>query len=138
MADTVGQGIVFLQNAVDDGFTFFFFGAINNVGVFFADQGAIGGNHDDVEVVNLTEFGRFRFRRTSHAGKFLVHAEIVLEGDGCKRLILALDFYAFLGFHGLVQTVGPAAAGHLAAGQFVNDDDFTVLVDVVDVDFVKR
>ena len=84
----------------------------------------VGGDHDDFQLVNLLEFGRFGFRRTGHAGQLLVHAEIVLEGDGGERLILALDLDAFLGFHGLVQAVAPAAARHQASGELVDDDDF--------------
>src|SRR5205807_8283939 len=67
-----------------------------------------------------------------------MHAEIVLEGNGRKGLIFALDLDAFFGFHGLVQAVGPAAAGHLAARKFVDNDDFAVLVDVIHVELVKR
>src|ERR1700719_926324 len=37
MADAVSEGIVFLHNAVDDGFEFFFFGAIDDVRILFAD-----------------------------------------------------------------------------------------------------
>ncbi len=93
---------------------------------------AVGGNDDDVELVNLVEFGRFGFRRTGHAGQLLVHAEVVLEGDGGERLVLALDLDAFLGFHGLVQAVAPAAAGHQAAGELVDDDDFGAFVAFAD------
>ncbi len=44
---------------------------------------------------------------------------------------------AFLGFDGLVEAVGPAAAGHEAAGELVDDDDFAVLDDVLDVALVE-
>ncbi len=94
--------------------------------------GAVGGHHGDVDVVGLLEFRRFGFRRTGHAGELLVHAEIVLEGDGGERLVLALDLDAFLGFDGLVQTVAPAAAGHQAAGELVHDDDFGAFVAILD------
>ena len=87
-----------------------FLGAVDHVLVFQADHRAVGGDHDDVQVVDLLEFGRFGFRRAGHAGQLLVHAEIVLEGDGGEGLVFALDLDAFLGFHGLVQAVGPAAA----------------------------
>ena len=50
-----------------------------------------------------------------------VHAEVVLERDGRERLVLVLDLHAFLGLDRLVQTVGPAAAGHQAAGELVDD-----------------
>ena len=103
---------------------FLFLGAVNDVLIFLADQRPVGGNHRDFELVNLLEFRRFGFRRTGHAGELLVHAEIVLEGDGGERLVLALDAHAFLGFHGLVQPVAPAPARHQAAGELVDDDDF--------------
>src|SRR5712671_4977520 len=138
MADPVGQRIVFLKNAVDHGFKLFFFGAIDDVGILPANQRAIRWNHDNVKVVNLAEFGSFGFRGTGHAGKLFVHAEVILEGDRREGLIFALDLDAFFGFNGLVQPVGPAAAGHLAAGKFIDDDDFAVFVDVVDVNFVQR
>ena len=91
----------------------------------------------DIEIVNFAELGGFRFRRAGHAGELFVHAEIILEGDGREGLVFALDLDAFLGFDGLMQSIGPAAAGHLTAGKFVDDDDFAVFVHVVDVDFVQ-
>src|SRR5882757_7750226 len=138
MADTVGQRIVFLEDAVDHGFKLFFFGAIDDVGIFPANQRAIRWNHDNVKVVNLAEFGSFGFRGTGHAGKLFVHAEVILEGDRRERLVFPLDLHAFFSFNGLVETVGPAPTGHLPSGEFVDDDDFAIFVDVVDIDFVQR
>ena len=138
MADAVGEGIVFLHDAVDDGVEFFFFCAVDNVGIFLANQRAIRRDHHHVEVVNFAELGGFRLRRPGHAGEFFVHAEIILKGDGGEGLIFSLDLDAFLGFDGLVQTIRPSAAGHLAASEFVDDDDFPVFDDVIDVILVER
>ncbi len=69
--------------------------------------------------------------------ELLVEAEVVLEGDGGKGLVFLADVDAFLGFDGLMETVGPAAAGHEAAGELVDDDDFAVLDDVLDVALVE-
>ena len=88
---------------------------------------AVRGNHDDIEVVDFRELGGFGFGGAGHAGQFFVHAEIVLESDRGEGLVFALDLDAFFGFDGLMETVGPAAAGHLASGKFVDDDDFAVL-----------
>ena len=107
------------------------FGAVDDVLILLADHRPVGGNHGDVELVDLLELGGFGFGGTGHAGQLLVHAEVVLEGDGGEGLILALDLDAFLGFHGLVQTIAPAAAGHQAAGEFVDDDDFAVFHHVI-------
>ena len=110
---------------------FLFFGPVDDVLIFLADHVAVGGDDDHVELVGLLELGRFGFGRTGHAGQLFVHAEVVLEGDGGERLVLALDLDAFLGFDGLVQTVAPAAARHHAAGELVDDDHLAVLHQII-------
>ncbi len=82
--------------------------------------------------------GGLGFGGAGHAAELGVLAEIVLEGDGGERLVLALDFHAFLGFHGLVEPVAPAPARHQAAGELVDDDDQAVLDHVFDVAPVVR
>jgi hypothetical protein len=70
-------------------------GAVHHVGVFLADHGHVGGDHHHFELVYLVEFRGFGFRRSGHAGQLLVHAEVVLEGDGGEGLVFALDLDAF-------------------------------------------
>jgi hypothetical protein len=137
MADAVRVGIVFLHDAVDHGLELFFFGAVDDVGIFLANQIAVRGNHDYIKVVDFRKLCGFGFCSAGHAGKLLVHAEIVLEGDGGEGLVFALDLDVLFGFDGLVQSVGPAAAGHLAARKLVDDDDFTVFHDVINVPLVQ-
>ena len=48
----------------------------------------------------------------------------VMRGEG---LVLALDFDVFLGFDGLMEPIAPAAAGHQAAGELIDDDDLAFL-----------
>jgi len=110
---------------------FFVFRAIDNVLILLADHRLVGRNFSDLEFINLFEFRRFGGGRTGHAGQFRVHTEVVLEGDGGERLILALDFDAFLGLDCLVQTIAPAPARHQAAGVLVDDDDFAVFDHVI-------
>ena len=120
--DLVGQGeVLFLVGAVDD------------VGVLDALHDAVGGGDDDVELVDLVELGGFRLGGAGHAGELLVHAEVVLEGDGGEGLVFLADGHALFGFYGLMEAVGPAAAGHEAAGELVDDDDLAFLDDVLDV-----
>jgi hypothetical protein len=109
-----------------------------SVGILLAQQRAVRRDDDHFQLVDLVEFRRFRLRRAGHAGQLFEHTEVVLEGDGGERLVLALDLHAFLGFDGLVQAVGPAAAGHHAPGELVNDDDFAVLHHILDVAAVER
>ena len=44
-----------------------------------------------------------------------------------------MNFNAFLRFHCLMQTVAPSAALHCTAGVFINDDNLTVLNDIVNI-----
>ena len=78
-----------------------------------------------------------RLGGAGHAGQLLVEAEVVLNRDRRQRLRFALDLDAFLGFDGLVQAIAPAAAGHQAAGVFIDDDDLVVLDDVLHVLLVE-
>ncbi len=96
------------------------------------------GNRHHVEAVDLVEFGRFGFGRAGHAGKLLVHAEIILEGDRGERLILALDLHAFFRFDRLVQPVRPAPSRHLPPGEFVDDNHLAVFHHVIDVLLEER
>ena len=93
---------------------FFLFGAVDDVLKLLAPQRAVGGDDGDVEFIDLFELRRFRVGRAGHAGQLLVHAEIVLEGDGGERLIFPLDLDALLGLDGLVQPV--ATSGGRASG----------------------
>ena len=138
MPNAVGEGIIFLHDAIHHGGKFFFFRAVDDVGMFFTNQVAVGGDDHHIEVINFAELRRFRFGRSGHAGQFFVHAEIILKSDGGEGLVLALDFHAFFGFDGLVQAVRPAPAGHLAAGKFVHNNDLAVFIHIIHVNSVQR
>ncbi len=122
---------------VGDGEVFFLGGAVDDVGIFDALHGAVGGDDDDLELVDIFEFGGFGLGGSGHAGELFVEAEVVLEGDSGEGLVLFADGDSFLGFDGLMEAVGPAATGHEAAGELVDDDDLAVLDDVLDVAFVE-
>ncbi len=121
-----------LLDLVGDGEVFFLGGAEDDVGVLEAAHRLVGGDDDDVELVDLVELGGLGFRGSGHAGELFVEAEIVLEGDGGEGLIFLADVDAFFGLDRLVEAIGPAAAGHEAAGELVDDDDFGALGAVFD------
>ena len=107
-------------------------------GGVLADHRPVGRDRDHVEAVDLVELLLLGHRRTGHAGQLLVQPEVVLEGDRGEGHRLALDAQALLGLDRLVEALRPAASGHLAAGELVDDDDLAVLDDVVAVALVER
>ena len=120
-------------NLGDNGVKFLFDRFVDAVRVIDALQFTVGGHGHHIEVIDLLELVGLGVRGTGHAGEFLIHAKIILEGDRRQRLVLAFDFDAFLGLNGLVQPVGPAASGHQPSGKFIDDEDLTVAHDVFDV-----
>ena len=129
--------LVELDDLLDDRLPLLLLGAVDDVGVVLADHRPVGRDDDDVEPVDLRELLGLGLGGAGHAGELLVHAEVVLEGDRGQGLVLGLDLDALLGLDRLVQAVGPAPAGHQAAGELVDDDDLAVLDDVVDVLLVE-
>ncbi len=123
---------------VDDGLEFLALGLVDHVREVGAHHGLVRGDHHDVQVVDLLELRRLRVGRAGHAGQLLVHAEVVLERDGGQRLVLVFDLDPFLGLQGLVQPLAVAPPGHQPAGELVDDDDFAVFYDVIDVQLEKR
>ena len=122
--DLVGDGV---ELGVD--------GAVDQVLVVLARHGAVGRDDLDGQLVDLAELGVLGKRGTGHAGELLVQTEVVLQGDGGQGLGLRPDIHPFFGFDCLMQTVAEAAAVHETTGKFVDNQDLTVLHDVVHIPF---
>ena len=101
-------------------------------------SGAVGRDDDDVELVDLGELSASVSAVPVMPDELLVLAEVVLEGDGGERLVLALDLDLLLGLDRLVQPVAPAPSRHQAARELVDDHDAAVLDHVVDVEAEER
>src|ERR1700674_3537345 len=74
---------------------------------------------------------RFSESSTRHTCKLLIQAEVVLEGDSGKRMVLALYFNALFGLNRLVQALAIATSWHLAACELIDDYHFPVFDDIV-------
>ncbi len=116
---------------------FFAPGFIDGIVPVFADVRLVRRDRQHAELVDVQEFRRLGLRRAGHAREFLVKAEIILDRDRRERLRFTFDGHAFLGFHGLMQAIAPAAAGHEPAGVLVHDHHFVVLHDIFHVELVK-
>ena len=115
----------------DDRLVFFLRRPVDLVVAVDADHRAVGGDFENLQLVDVQELGRLGQRRAGHARELAVEAEVVLEGDGGERLVLGLYVDAFLGLKRLVEALRIAAALHHAAGEFVDDDDLALLYDVI-------
>ena len=102
-----------------------------------ADRGLIGRDDRNVETVNLEELRLLGLGGAGHAGQFLVHPEVVLDGDRSERLRLTLHLHPFLRLDGLMQALAPSPAGHRAAGELIDDQHLPFLHDIVHVLLVQ-
>ena len=124
--------VAFLDLA-DDGPELAGLGLVDHVGVVDSGHGLVGGNLDDVQVIDAQELLGLGQRRAGHAGELGIEPEEVLEGDGGQGLALVGDGDALLGLDGLMEALVIPAAVHQAAGELIDDDDLAVLDHVVDV-----
>ena len=86
----------------------------------------VGRNLHNVEFVDVPELTSLGRCRTRHTSQFVVHTEVVLQGDGCVCLCGSLHLHVFLSLHGLMQSVAPAASLHDTACLLVNDLNLAV------------
>lgn len=93
----------------------------------------VGWNDYYFQVVDVLEFVGFGIGCIGYVGQFFVYVEQVLEGDVCQGLVFMLDWYVFFCFYCLVQVIGLVVVGQGVVGEFVYDDYFIVVYDVIDV-----
>ncbi len=115
-------------NLLDNCTVFGFLGAVHAVVEVEARNRTVCRDSHHIELVDVPELAGLGYGGTGHAGELVVHAEVVLQCDGGESLCGGLHLHTFLGFDGLVQTVGIAASFHDAAGLLV-DDFYLVIVD---------
>ena len=123
---------------VDDGVVFLAFGAVDTVVHVDTGDGFVGRDDHHVQFVYIPELSGFRLGGTGHTGEFVVHTEIVLEGDGGESLCRAFDFDVLFGFHGLVQSVRPPASLHDTSCLFIDNLHLAVVDDVIHIFLEQR
>ena len=122
-----------LDNLLNDGVEFSSLIFKDHIGMVDPLGGLVGGDLDDVQLVNLPELSLLGEGGTGHTGQFLVHPKVVLEGDGGQGLGLPLHLDPFLGLNGLMESFVITAADHETAGKLVDDDDLAVLDHIVNI-----
>jgi hypothetical protein len=130
-------GFVLLGEVVDARRKLGVFGLVDQVAVVETGERTVRGHRNHVEPVGAHEFRRFGFGGAGHTRETFVEPVVVLQGDGGEGLVLLLDGHTFLRFHGLVETIGPAAAIEDTTSELVDDLHLAVLDDVILVDLVE-
>src|SRR3989338_4787713 len=95
----------------------------------------VSGYYLNFQFIHAEKFLLACLGGSRHAGKFLIHAEIVLKCYGSKRTAFLLYFNIFFCLYRLMQAFRVAASWHKAAGKFIYYDYLTFTHDVV---LVKR
>ena len=122
---------------INDGFIFFPLGFVNKILLIIADHFDIGGDTHHIEFVNAPQLRCFCFSRTGHATEFVVHPEIILQSDGGIGLGGGFNLHIFLGFNGLVQTIGVTTSIQYTTGLLIHDLDRPVVDDIFHIDLEK-
>ena len=94
-------------------------------------------NSYHIQLVDIPKLSGFRFCRSGHTCQFMVHTEIILERNGCKRLSSSFHFYPFFCLYGLVKPVGITASFHNTSGLFINNLYFIIDNDIFRIPFEK-
>ena len=118
---------------IDHGGVFRLLCLINKVILIVPDHRTVRRDDNHIQLVDGPELTGLRLGRTGHTGQFVVHSEIVLEGDGRECLCGGLDLDVLLRLDSLVQTIAPAAAFHNTACLLIHNLDLVVDDDVVNV-----
>ena len=106
---------------------------VNNIRMVDTGNRLVGRNDDYRQLVDFQELVFLCLCRTGHSGQLVVHAEIVLEGNGCQCLGLPAYLQPFLCLNCLMQAVRIAAPLHQAACKLVNDDNLAILDYIIPV-----
>ena len=110
LLDFLNHGLVFLALCLVD--------AVVHVD---ADDGLVCRNHHNVQLVDVPELSCLGLRRSRHARQLVIHAEVVLQRDGGKRLCCGFHLDVLLCLDRLMQAVRPAAALHDASRLLVHN-----------------
>ena len=128
-------GFMVLPDFVDSRVIFFPLGPENQILFVITDNRAIGRNYGYIQLINFVELTLFRGSCTGHAGKLVIHPEVVLQGDSGIGLSGSLYLHVLFGFNGLVQSVRIATSGQNTARMLIHDLDFAVLHNVLLLSF---
>ena len=101
-------------------------GAIDQVIEVFTLYRAIRWNNLNRNVINLTELCVLGHCGTGHTRKFVVHEEVVLEGNSCQSLVLFTYLNVLFCLNCLMKTLRITTAFHNTTSKLINNLNFAV------------
>jgi F-type H+-transporting ATPase subunit alpha len=87
--------------------------------VLNARQRPVGGDLDNIKLVNLVKLVTGAHNRAGHARKLFIKREKILESNAGCRAVGLFDLHLFFGFNSLVHAVAKPPARQNAAGEFI-------------------
>ena len=129
---------MFFFNVFNYGSELCLFRLVNEVCLVHTNHFAVRRNWNHCKVVGVHQFCGLCLGGSRHSSELVVHAEIVLQRNGGKSLILFLDLYALFGFNGLVDAFTPPTTFKNSTSELVNNFNFTILNDVVLVAVIQN
>ena len=115
-----------LHYLVDHSVIFLTSRLIHTVIQVITDHRTIGRNLHHIEFVDIPELTSLCRCRTCHTCQFVIHTEVVLQGDGGKSLSGSFNLHMLLGFYSLMQTVAPTTSFHDTARLLIHNLYLTV------------
>ncbi len=106
---------------------------VHTIGKIFAHHWLVCRDHHNLQVINLFKLLGFCSCRTGHAGKFFIHAEVILKRHRGKRAAFLLNGDSFFGFNRLVDTFAKPTTHEESAGKFINDNHLPIFDYVVTI-----
>ncbi|MBA7700893.1 hypothetical protein ES703_109618 [subsurface metagenome] len=100
---------------------------INAVGEVLTNHGLMSGDFHHIKFIYLVKLFSLGNRSAGHSRQLVIHAEVVLDGNGGKGSALPLNPDMLLGFYRLMQALGIAAANHQPPGKLIHNDNLTIL-----------
>ncbi len=125
--------LVKFSDFIHRGLKFLSFSLVNNIRIVEPNHRFVRRDDHNIQIVDLLEFRSLRVSGARHAGQFVVHPEVILEGDRSHGLVFLSHSHPLFGLNRLVQSIAPASAGHHTSRELIHDDDLSLLHHVLHV-----
>ncbi len=126
-----------LYNLLNNSIKFFAHGFVNKIIPVFSCHRPVGRNRNHIQLIDVPQFTRFGDSSTRHTCKLMIHAKIILKGDGGVRLGSIFDLHILLRFNRLMQTIRVSSSVQHTTRLLIYNFYFSIYNDVFSIFFEK-